>query len=180
MSNSFPKISLVLGGAASGKSAFAEKLTRAADRPRVYIATAQAYDAEMKTKISRHRMDRGAGWTTIEQPYDLVEALQSAPIDAVILIDCLTLWLSNHLLAKSPLDGMANDLLETIDEQPMPVICVSNEAGLGVVPDNKLARAFRQAQGELNQQIAAHADLVVSVTAGIPMVLKGQSPAGLA
>jgi adenosylcobinamide kinase/adenosylcobinamide-phosphate guanylyltransferase len=168
----FPKLSLILGGANSGKSAFAEALTRAANMPKTYVATAQAFDDEMRDKIAKHRKDRGADWETVEAPMDIASVLG----DGVTLVDCLTLWLSNHLLAEVDVD--TSGFLKTCD-QSGPVVCVSNEAGLGVVPDNALARRFRSAQGQLNQDIAAHADLVVLVTAGLPMVLKGHLPKGL-
>lgn len=172
MSQEFPKLSLILGGANSGKSAFAETLTRAADMPKTYVATAQAFDDEMRAKIAKHRSDRGQDWDTIEAPTDIASALG----DGVTLVDCLTLWLSNHILMDSDIDTQG--FLAACDGAG-PVVCVSNEAGLGVVPDNALARKFRSAQGQLNQDIAARADLVVLVTAGIPMVLKGQLPKGL-
>ncbi len=167
MEQNFPKLTLVLGGANSGKSAFAERLTRAAGMPKTYVATAQAFDDEMQAKIAQHRVDRGTDWDTVEAPMDIVAALGNG----VTLVDCLTLWLSNHILMGMDVD--TTDFLAAIDS---PVVCVSNEAGLGVVPDNALARKFRSAQGQLNQDIAATADLVVLVTAGIPMVLKGQLP----
>ena len=167
MEQNFPKLTLVLGGANSGKSAFAERLTRAAGMPKTYVATAQAFDDEMQAKIAQHRVDRGTDWDTVEAPMDIVAALGNG----VTLVDCLTLWLSNHILVGMDVD--TTGFLAAIDS---PVVCVSNEAGLGVVPDNALARKFRSAQGQLNQDIAATADLVVLVTAGIPMVLKGQLP----
>jgi adenosylcobinamide kinase/adenosylcobinamide-phosphate guanylyltransferase len=170
MSDSFPKLTLVLGGANSGKSAFAERLTRAAGLPKTYVATAQAFDDEMRDKIAKHRADRGEDWETVEAHLDIASVLG----DGVTLVDCLTLWLSNHILADSELDTPA--FLAACDA---PVVCVSNEAGLGVVPDNAMARKFRSMQGQLNQDIAVAADLVVLVTAGIPMVLKGQLPASM-
>lgn len=167
MDQGFPKLTLVLGGANSGKSAFAETLTRAAGLHKTYVATAQAFDDEMRAKIAKHRVDRGIDWDTVEAPMDIASALGNG----VTLVDCLTLWLSNHILAEVDLDTPT--FLAACDA---PVVCVSNEAGLGVVPDNTLARKFRSAQGQLNQDIAAASDLVVLVVAGIPMVLKGQLP----
>jgi adenosylcobinamide kinase/adenosylcobinamide-phosphate guanylyltransferase len=170
MTQEFPKLTLVLGGANSGKSAFAEMLTRAAGLPKTYVATAQAFDDEMRAKIVKHRADRGDDWDTFEAPMDIASALGGG----VTLVDCLTLWLSNHILADVELDTPA--LLAACIT---PVVCVSNEAGMGVVPDNAMARKFRSMQGQLNQDIAAAADLVVLVTAGIPMVLKGRLPASM-
>lgn len=173
------KLSLILGGAASGKSNFAEKLVFSTQRPRIYIATAQAFDDEMQAKIARHRDIRGENWTTLETPLDMPGALVNVPSNHIVLVDCLTLWLSNHLLAENPLNQLGNDLLSAIAKTKAPVVLVSNEAGLGVVPDNALARKFRQAQGELNQQMATAADLVVNVTAGIPIAIKGQIPSNI-
>ena len=170
MSDKFPKLTLVLGGANSGKSAFAERLTRAAGLPKTYVATAQAFDDEMRAKIAKHRVDRGDDWDTVEAPMDIASALGNG----VTLVDCLTLWLSNHILADADPDTPA-----FLAAGVPPVVCVSNEAGLGVVPDNAMARKFRSMQGQLNQDIAAKADLVVLVTAGIPMVLKGRLPASM-
>jgi len=140
---SLSKLTLVLGGAASGKSDFAEMLAHDTGLPRSYIATAQAFDDEMRN---------------------------------VILIDCLTLWLSNLLLADQNITEIHKDLLNATQKIDDPVICVSNEVGLGLVPDTPLGRKFREAQGRLNREIAAKADLVVLVTAGIPQAIKGQLP----
>ena len=170
MKHEFPKLSLVLGGANSGKSAFAERLTRAAALPKTYVATAQAFDDEMRAKIVKHRVDRGDDWHTVEAPMDITSALG----DGVTLVDCLTLWLSNHILAD-----IEPDMPTFLAACNAPVVCVSNEAGLGVVPDNAMARKFRSMQGQLNQDFAATADLVVLVTAGIPVVLKGRLPASM-
>ena len=132
--------------------------------------------AVMRDRIARHRADRGDGWTTVEAPLDLVAALAAAQPDEAVLVDCATLWLSNHLLADHDLDAEAQHLLAALAACPAPVIIVSNEVGWGIVPDNALARAFRDAQGRLNQQIAAQAGLVLGVMAGLPMVLKGKLP----
>ncbi|MGR3507001.1 MAG: bifunctional adenosylcobinamide kinase/adenosylcobinamide-phosphate guanylyltransferase [Paracoccaceae bacterium] len=171
-----PKLTLVLGGAASGKSAWAEQLVLQTLLQPVYLATAQAWDAEMQAKITRHRETRGTGWLTVEAPLDLLPALQAARIDQTVLLDCATLWLSNHLLAESDLDTQSASLLEALEGCAAPVVVVSNEVGAGIVPDNALARRFRQAQGELNQRLASQAGLVVAVMAGLPLVLKGQIP----
>lgn len=163
-------LTIILGGARSGKSAFAEQLAVQALLPKTYIATAQALDGEMADRISIHRARRD-DWMTIEAPLDLVAALEQVPKGSVVLIDCLTLWLSNHMLADSEVD--IESLLAAITASPSSVICVSNEVGMGLVPDNTLGRKFRDAQGTLNRRIAEHADLAVFVVAGLPVVLKG-------
>lgn len=171
-----PPLTLVLGGAASGKSAFAETLVSASGRARIYLATAQVFDDEMEHKLARHRSRRGPGWRTIEAPFDLAPALASASDREAVLLDCITLWLSNHLLADHDLDLAQADLLSGLDTCAAPVVIVSNEVGLSIVPDNALARRFREAQGALNQRLAARADLVINVIAGLPQVLKGHRP----
>ncbi len=171
-----PFLSLVLGGANSGKSAFAETLVTATGRPRVYVATAQAYDFEMETKIARHRAQRGPDWRTVEEPLDMAAALATMTAGEIVLIDCASLWLTNHLLAEHDLDAAVDDICTAVSACPAPVVVVSNEVGLGIVPDNVLSRQFRTAQGGLNQRIAAQAGLVVMVIAGLPLVLKGQMP----
>lgn len=179
MSNDFrhlPRFTFVLGGAASGKSRFAETLAQDASARRMYIATAQAFDDEMKTKIHRHQARRTQGWRTVEAPLDASTALAQAAPEDVVLFDCASLWLSNHMFAESDLETETFDLIRAITTCNAPVIVVSNEVGQGVVPDNALARAFRQAQGELNQKLAAASDLAVFVTAGLPQVLKGTLP----
>ncbi len=174
-----PKLTLIIGASASGKSTFAERLVTTTMRARTYIATAQAFDDEMRAKITRHRDMRGSSWHTIEAPLDIPAALQQVPADYVVLIDCATLWLSNHLLAESDLQQAEADLLNALKTCPAPVAIVSNEVGAGVVPDNALSRKFREAQGRLNQHLAAQAGLVVTVIAGLPMVLKGTLPEAL-
>jgi len=168
-----PRLTLVLGGARSGKSSYAEALVRDAGRGCVYIATAQAFDDEMRDRIARHRADRPADWTTIEAPLDLVQAIGALPANRPVLVDCLTLWLSNTMLAERDVEAACDALLQALARAAPPVVCVSNEVGLGIVPDNALARRFRDAQGTLNQRIAAQADRVVLLTAGLPLVLKG-------
>lgn len=177
---SYPALTLVVGGARSGKSSFAERIVTASSRPRSYIATAEAWDDEMRARIGQHVQDRGAGWATIEAPLDLSAALAALPPDHIALIDCATLWLTNHLLAEHDLDAEATALLAALAACPNPVVIVSNEVGWGIVPENALARRFRDAQGRLNQRIAAQAGLVVGVMAGLPMVLKGTLPEGVA
>ena len=134
----------------------------------------------MRCRIAQHRADRGAGWQTVEVPRDLAGALAAVPADAVVLVDCATLWLTNHLLAEADLDAQSAGLLAALAACAAPVAVVSNEVGWGIVPDNALARRFRDAQGRLNQQMAAQADLVVAVMAGLPMALKGAVPRGVA
>jgi adenosylcobinamide kinase / adenosylcobinamide-phosphate guanylyltransferase len=167
---------LVIGGARSGKSAFAERLITATTRPRRYIATAQALDDEMRARIARHQRDRGGNWITVEAPLDLPAALATAHADEAVLIDCATLWLTNHLLADHDLPLECDRLIAALAACPASVIMVSNETGWGIVPDNALARRFRDEQGRLNQRLAQVAGLVVTVIAGLPMVLKGQVP----
>ena len=171
-----PKLTLVLGGAASGKSSWAEDLIVPAYQNPVYLATAQAWDAEMQAKIDRHRSARGDVWDTVEAPLDLAPALAAAQQDQAVLLDCATLWLTNHLLAEHDLVAQTRNLLEALAACRAPVVVVSNEVGSGIVPDNALSRRFRQAQGELNQRLAARAGLVVAVMAGLPLVLKGTIP----
>ena len=167
-----PRLTLVLGGARSGKSAYAESLV--AGPGAVYVATAEAIDDEMEERIARHRARRGAGWTTVEAPLDLAAALRAhAPgASGGVLVDCLTVWLGNLMHAGRDIDREAGSLLESLAAPPAPVVLVANEVGLGVVPDNPMARAFRDHAGRLNQALAARADRVVLVTAGIPVVLK--------
>ena len=165
-------VTLVLGGARSGKSAYAESLV--AGPGAVYVATAEAIDDEMGERIARHRARRGGtGWTTVEAPLDLASALRAhAPEASGVLVDCLTVWLGNLMHAGRDIDREAGSLLESLAVPPGPVVLVANEVGLGVVPDNPMARAFRDHAGRLNQALAARADRVVLVTAGIPLVLK--------
>lgn len=172
-----PQLSLVIGGARSGKSGFAERLVTGSGLTRRYIATAEAWDDEMRDRIARHRADRGQGWITDEAPLDLTAALAKAKPGEVVLVDCATLWLTNHLLAEHDLVSEAAALLTALAACRAPVVVVSNEVGWGIVPDNALARTFRDAQGRLNQQIAGQAGLVVGIMAGLPMVLKGRMPA---
>jgi adenosylcobinamide kinase / adenosylcobinamide-phosphate guanylyltransferase len=180
MTVSLPALTLVLGAAASGKSAFAERLLAATGRPMTYIATAQAFDEEMRLKIAAHRARRGSGWSTVEAPLDLTAPLAAVEPQGAVLIDCATLWLTNHLMAEHDLITEESRLLHAIRDAAAPVVVVSNEVGAGIVPENALARRFRAAQGRLNQSLAARADLVVAVMAGLPLVLKGHLPEGLA
>lgn len=172
-------LSLVIGGARSGKSTLGERLAEAVGSRVLYVATAEAGDAEMAERIERHRSGRaGRGWVTIEAPRDLASVLKRPEAD-VVLIDCLTLWLSNHLLAGSDVAAETEGLVRALDGCDVPVIAVSNEVGWSIVPDNALARKFRDEQGRLNQRLAGRAGLVVAAMAGLPMVLKGRLPRAL-
>ncbi len=133
----------------------------------------------MRARIVAHRQDRGPDWVTIEAPLDLPSALAAALSTEVVLVDCATLWLTNHMLADHDLEDKGTHLLTALSSCLAPVILVSNEVGWGIVPDNALARRFRDAQGRLNQRLAAQAGLVIGVMAGLPMVLKGTLPEGL-
>lgn len=177
MTGSLPRLTLVVGGARSGKSAFAERLVMGTGRPRRYIATAQAWDDEMRARIAQHQRDRGGDWTTVEAPLDLAAALAAARPDEAVLIDCATLWLTNHLLAEHDLAAQTEALVTALATCAAPVVIVSNEVGWGIVPENALARRFRDEQGRLNQRLAYQADLVATVIAGLPLALKGTIPA---
>ena len=166
---------MVIGGAASGKSVLAEGLVTGTGLRRVYLATAQARDDEMRDRIAVHR-DRRAGWATVEAPRDVAGALAGVPAGSAVLLDCATLWLTNVMLGGADAVAEEDALLAALAACAAPVVVVTNEVGLSIVPDNALARAFRDAQGRLNQRLAAQAGLVVAVWAGLPMVLKGQSP----
>lgn len=173
MIDTLPRLTLILGGARSGKSRYAEGLVTALPPPWIYIATAEAGDAEMAARIAHHAARRGPGWVTHEAPLALTETLRMLGADgAPVLVDCLTLWLSNMLLAERDLDRASAELRTALSGMPGPVVAVSNEVGMGIVPDNALARAFRDAQGRLNAALAADADRVVLMAAGLPLVLK--------
>jgi adenosylcobinamide kinase/adenosylcobinamide-phosphate guanylyltransferase len=173
-----PPVTLVLGGARSGKSTHAEKLATGSlhgtpPQAAVYIATAQAGDVEMATRIAVHRTRRGSNWSTLEEPLDLETALASAAEHGrPVLVDCLTLWLSNVMLGGGDVDEATDDLLRALKGLGVPVVFVSNEVGLGIVPETPLGRAFRDAQGRLNMRMADRADRVILMTAGLPLTLK--------
>ncbi|MEQ9694297.1 bifunctional adenosylcobinamide kinase/adenosylcobinamide-phosphate guanylyltransferase [Shimia sp. SDUM112013] len=171
-----PHLTFVIGGAASGKSAFAEKLVLENDAARIYLATSQAFDEEMRGKIDAHIAMRGPDWHTVESPLEAARALGDVPEDHVVLFDCATMWLSNHLFAEHDIEQETERLLEALSSCKGRVVVVSNEVGMGIVPENKLARQFRDLQGKLNQRLAARADLAVFVVAGLPLVLKGTLP----
>jgi adenosylcobinamide kinase/adenosylcobinamide-phosphate guanylyltransferase len=165
-------LTLVLGGARSGKSAYAESLIMARAPPWLYVATGEALDREMGERIAAHRARRATGWQTIEAPHDLAAALAAAPRGAPVLIDCLTLWLSNRMLADADVDADIGALEAALDRRRGVAVLVGNEVGSGIVPDNALARRFRDAQGRLNQRLAARADRVTLIIAGLPLILK--------
>jgi adenosylcobinamide kinase/adenosylcobinamide-phosphate guanylyltransferase len=169
-----PPLVLVLGGARSGKSRFAENLVASAGLPALYIATAEARDDEMRARIEAHRARRSAGWTTIEEPLELANRLLAkADEGRPILVDCLTLWLANLMGAASDIGFEIERLRAALPQMKGPVVMVANEVGLGIVPENDLARRFRDHAGRLNQGIAALADRVIFMAAGLPLTLKG-------
>ncbi len=190
-----PRLTLVLGGGASGKSHYAENLVMATGLSRVYVATARASDAEMQERILRHRRRRGANWTTEEVLEDLAGFLSGGGADAegqldqpqepalatgtAVLVDCLTLWLSGLLASETDdmrLHAARADLLSALAAHRGPLVCVSDDVSGGLVPGTPLGRRFRDEQGRMNQDVAALADLVIFVTAGLPQVLKGRLP----
>ena len=164
---------LVLGGARSGKSRYAEARAIETGRERVYIATAQALDDEMHDRIARHRAERADGWATFEAPLALAETIEAQGREGrVLLVDCLTLWTTNVLLADADVAVETARLMQAIARCPAALILVSNEVGLGIVPDNALARRFRDEAGRINQMVAAACDEAVFVAAGLPLMLK--------
>ncbi len=164
---------LVLGGARSGKSRYAQRLAEASRLKPVLIATAEAHDAEMALRIARHATVRDARWSLVEEPAALAGALRrEARNDRIVVVDCVTLWLSNLLLKNDNLATATQDLAQAVAGLSGPVIFVSNEVGAGIVPENALARAFRDAQGFLNQALAEACEAVVLVNAGIALCLK--------
>ena len=168
-----PHLRFVLGGARSGKSAYAERLVTAHPAPWTYIATAEAFDDEMRERIALHRSRRDQGWRAIEAPRALVDAIRAAPAHAPMLIDCLGVWVSNRLLEDADLAGDRAALVAALGERQAPTVVVSPEVGLSIVPENALARAFRDALGLLHQDVARMAQSVVLVVAGYPVLVKG-------
>jgi adenosylcobinamide kinase/adenosylcobinamide-phosphate guanylyltransferase len=167
------ELTMILGGAASGKSLFAERLIIESGLKRHYIATAQAWDDEMQKKISAHQERRVGDWKVTEAPLDPGAAINASEPGEIILLDCATLWLSNVMLAEKQVESEIQNLLEAFRNRRVPLVIVSNETGMGIVPEHKLGRAFREAQGLLNQKLAEAADSAVLVVAGLPLVLKG-------
>ena len=171
-----PALTLVLGGARSGKSRHAERLVLASGLAPVYVATAQACDEEMASRIAEHRARRGASWRTIEEPLDLIGILRrECDPGRAVLVDCLTLWLTNLMVTERPVRAETARLLELLPSLPGTLVLVSNEVGLGVVPTDAMARAFIDHAGWLHQSVAERADVVVFMAAGLPLHLK--SPA---
>jgi adenosylcobinamide kinase/adenosylcobinamide-phosphate guanylyltransferase len=168
-----PPVTLVLGGARSGKSRYAERLIEEAAYCGTYCATAEAGDAEMTERIAAHRARRGLFWRTVEAPLELAPAISAeATEERPVLVDCLTLWLSNLMLAGKRADRESDELVLALRKAAGPVVLVANEVGMGLVPETPLGRRFRDAAGWLNQEVAALADRVVFVAAGLPLVLK--------
>jgi len=166
------KLTFVLGGARSGKSRYAESLIGALPPPWFYLATATAGDDEMAERIKAHRARRAASWRTVEAPRDVAGALATCG-RAPALVDCLTLWLSNLMLAEAAIEAEVERLEQALQAAAAPVVLVANEVGFGIVPDHPLGRRFRDWQGVVNQRMAARADRVVMMVAGLPLILKG-------
>ena len=172
-----PRLTLILGGARSGKSRHAEHLVQAEAPPWIYVATAQAYDDEMRERIALHRKRRPPGWETEEAPLDLAATIRRQA-RRPLLVDCLTLWLTNTMLAEEAVDAAIDGLLAACREAEGPLVLVSNEVGFGIVPDNALARRFRDHAGLLHQRLAAEADRVILMVAGLPMIVKDGASTG--
>jgi adenosylcobinamide kinase/adenosylcobinamide-phosphate guanylyltransferase len=169
-----PPLTLVLGGASSGKSSFAERMVHQSGLAKVYIATAEMLDGEMSEKIAAHRDRRmGQGWRTIEAPHDTATALMQIEAGEVVLLDCVTFWLTNLMIDDGDWEEELEHLIDILVQMRAPVVLVSNDVSGGGVPENALARAFQRAQGQVNQAVASECDLVVYVRAGIPQLLKG-------
>ena len=178
MALNLPHATLVLGGARSGKSQYAENLVEGSDASGglVYVATAQAYDKEMNDRIAIHQRRRGDRWSTMDAPLDLNMALKSdACCSRAVLVDCLTLWITNLMMAGKNVSREIDELCVTIPTLTASVVFVSNEVGQGIVPDNEMAREFRDHAGQAHQQLAAVCNRVVFVTAGLPQILKDES-----
>lgn len=169
------QITLILGGTRSGKSSFAQELAEKSGHKLVYIATAEAFDDEMTDRIHRHQQDRGPNWQTVEENRDIasVIAVHSAP-QVTLLIDCLTIWLSNLMLAEADIDAAVDQLVKTLSTAQGSIILVSNEVGSGIVPETALGRRFRDESGWMNQRVATAAHNVALITAGLPLWLKRQ------
>ena len=165
-------LTLLIGGARSGKSAYSERVISKLSSPWTYIATGQAFDDEMRERIDHHRIRRGNGWRTVEAPLDLAGALAEIDDGAPVLVDCLTLWLTNHMLAGRDLEQETDRLCSVLGCPRGPWFIVSNEVGMGIVPENALARRFRDEAGRINQRVATLADHVLFMAAGLPMVMK--------
>ena len=173
MADANSHLTLVVGGARSGKSRYAESLVMGFPPPWLYVATAEPLDGEMTARIAAHRARRGADWRAIEAPRDLAGPLADNMAGRAVLVDCLTLWLSNLMLADADVEAETERLEAVLARSSAPLVLVSNEVGSGIVPDNALGRRFRDAQGRLNQRMAARANRVVLMVAGLPLVVKG-------
>jgi adenosylcobinamide kinase/adenosylcobinamide-phosphate guanylyltransferase len=166
---------LVLGGARSGKSRYAQLSAEASGKSPILIATAAGHDTEMADRIARHRAERGPQWRVIEEAIDVGGTLtRETKHDRIVVVDCLTLWLSNLMLREKDTDAATEALALTLGHLAGPVIFISNEVGMGIVPENDLARRFRDAQGRLNQRLASACESVIFIAAGLPLVLKPQ------
>ena len=168
---------LILGGARSGKSALAENIATSLGSRPAYIATAETLDEEMKERVRTHQRQRKGRFETIEEPIDLVESLHAAAAHHdVILVDCITLWITNLLMAEANVAGAVEELTQALRElESTMVVLVSNEVGLGIVPENAMARSFRDLAGSAHQRLASVCDHVYFVAAGLPLVMKGQA-----
>lgn len=165
---------LVLGGARSGKSSYAEKMAQSSGLQPFYLATGRAFDEEMENRIAIHRNRRGSDWQTVEEPLDLVGALTlHVAVDRFVLVDCLTLWLTNLMMAERDVAVETAGLVAMLPDLAGPVVFVSNEVGFGIVPENRMAREFRDHAGFLHQAVAAVADEVYLIAAGLPLKMKG-------
>ncbi|MEJ5083025.1 MULTISPECIES: bifunctional adenosylcobinamide kinase/adenosylcobinamide-phosphate guanylyltransferase [unclassified Ochrobactrum] len=172
--NENAKTTFVLGGARSGKSSYAEKLVEGTGLQPVYLATGRAFDTEMESRISIHRNSRGDEWQTVEEPLDLVGALQKhAGHDRFVLVDCLTLWITNLMMAERDIAAETETLVTALPQLSGQVVFVSNEVGLSIVPENRMAREFRDHAGFLHQAVASVADEVYFIAAGLPLKMKG-------
>jgi adenosylcobinamide kinase / adenosylcobinamide-phosphate guanylyltransferase len=166
------RLTLVLGGARSGKSRQAQILAMATPPPWIYVATAQALDEEMSERIAKHKAARGDGWSTIEEPIELARAVTDAPEGAPVVVDCITLWLTNLMLGQHDVDSAMAQFIKCLDRRRAPTIVVSSEVGTGLVPETPLGRAFRDQAGLINQRLAVSAQQVLYMVAGLAMKLK--------
>ena len=163
---------LIIGAAASGKSQYAEDILNNNVGKKLYLASANIYDEEMQEKVNKHKDRRSSEWTTIAEPLDAVHYIENLNFKEIMLFDCATMWLTNHFLEKSNIYHEIDLLVNSIKSSKGSIITVTNEVGSGIVPDNSMAREFRELQGKLNQKLATVASLVVTVIAGIPLILK--------
>jgi adenosylcobinamide kinase/adenosylcobinamide-phosphate guanylyltransferase len=163
---------LILGGAASGKSQYAENLVKVSKQKKFYLASANIYDKEMQSKVKKHKLRRGDDWTTITEPLNAADKIAKLNDKQIMLFDCATMWLTNHFLEENDIHHEIELLINSIKFSSGSIVIVTNEVGAGIVPENSMARKFRELQGELNQRLAASANHVVQVIAGLPLTLK--------